>query len=176
MTGNQIAYHNAIETERWHKATEQETVRHNKTTESIQSRANELQETALATQRKLADETIRHNVINEQLTNAYNAAMISKSYADSAVSYANAGYLQERSATEAFQRNLLDSQTRLNYASIPSYSAKVRNLNASTELIKAQTKTETMKPILNGVDTVTRGIANIGNFGVSVGRILGLVK
>lgn len=163
MTGNQIAYKNAVETERWHKATEAENVRHNKETETIQRRANELQESAIETNRKLAAETARHNVINEQLTSSYNAAMISKSYADSAVSYANAGLLQARTTTETlYNQPLLATQAALNDVNVGYTMAKTQNVQMDTGLKRAQTKTESFKPFLNGVQTGANVLTAIG--------------
>lgn len=174
MTSNQIAYHNARETERHNVAMEQETNRHQIVQEALSRWSNAIQswqvavndahysrmdaETARANRAKenqnaaSLQETYRSNISNEDIKRASNrlqAAQIAETS-------------RHQQSMERIEQNLNSSIIKLN-------EAKAVESGASTGYTNARTQTEIRMPnkIINEIDEInSRANLNRANTGL----------
>lgn len=161
MTSNQIAYHNAKETERHNLATEQETNRHQLVQEALTKWSNAIQRWQVAVNNahytRMDAETARANRAKE----TQNAAALQETYRSNVSNEdikraSNSLQAAQNAETSRHQKTMESIQERLNASIIPLNVAKTVESGASTGYAKARTQTETQMPnkIINEIDEI----------------------
>ena len=161
MTSNQIAYHNAKETERHNIATEQETNRHQLVQEALSRWSNAIQKWQVAVNdahyTRMDAETARANRARE----TQNAAALQETYRSNVSNEdikraSNALQAAQVAETSRHQKSMESIQDRLNSSIIPLNVAKTVEAGAEIGYTKAKTQTENRMPnkIINEIDVL----------------------
>lgn len=176
MTSNQIAYHNAKETQRHNLATEQETNRHQVMQEALTRWANAIQDWQVAVNNahyaRMDAETERANRARE----SQNAATLQETYRSNisnedikrASNRLEAAQIAE---TSRHQRTIESIQDRLNKSTIKLNEAKSIESGATAGYTSARTLTERKMPtkVINEID-VLNSQANLNRANTSYTR------
>lgn len=161
MTSNQIAYHNAKETERHNKASEQETNRHQLVQEALSKWSNAIQKWQVAVNNahytRMDAETARANRARE----TQNAAALQETYRSNVSNEdirraSNALQAAQNAETSRHQKTMESIQDRLNSSVIQLNKAKSVESSATTGYTNARTQTERRMPnkIINEIDMI----------------------
>lgn len=189
MTKNQIDYMNAVETARWHAATEQENQRHNREDERIRDYANQVGMTNARTNQLLAQEQERHNRVTEWLTDQYNRssialnhAHIDKAYSDIYLNSAKAGKYMAQGNLFQTQANIEQqygaayklSQIKANDASTILSKASAGTRNAETNFIRKKDQyywsTDVLPSYAGAFKDITHGIRDFVGTGTDIAK------
>lgn len=177
MTSNQIAYHNAKETERHNVATEQETNRHQLVQEALSRWSNSIQEWQVAVNdahyTRMDAETGRANRARE----TQNAAALQETYRSNVSNEdikraSNMLQAAQNAETSRHQKTMESIQDRLNSSIIPLNEAKTVESGASAGYTNARTQTERRMPnkIINEIDEINSQ-ANLNRANTSLARV-----
>lgn len=157
MTRNQIAFKEAVETNRHNRAVEEETFRSNRAREAEITRSNVIQE--IITRQQIANikaqnaETARHNYVMEQETNRHNIAQENVNFLSSQV----AG-LQARASLR--QAAVAERNVKLEEVYSPY---RVRETEARTFNSWASGFKSAADILYRGIDTITGLFDNYGS-------------
>lgn len=177
MTSNQIAYHNARETERHNVAMEQETNRHQLVQEALSRWSNSIQEWQVAVNdahyKRMDAETGRANRAKE----SQNAAALQETYRSNVSNEdikraSNQLQAAQNAETSRHQQAMESIQDRLNSSIIPLNEAKTVESGASAGYTNARTQTERRMPnkIVNEIDEINSQ-ANLNRANTSLARV-----